>query len=167
MSEIKLHRNLPLLLLKARETVLAHFRPILKYGGVTEQQWRIIRALHEATELEPRQICETAQILSPSLSGVLTRMEEMGLIKRKRIDTDQRRQLISLTPKSRALITKLAPLVEEQYRLFEEAMGPALVNDLYPVLDRLLVLNEDDVSHVAIPTDAMKKSEELRAGTGR
>ena len=48
------HRNLPLLLLQAREGVLAHFRPILNAHGVTEQQWRIIRALLEGGPLEPR-----------------------------------------------------------------------------------------------------------------
>ncbi|TAL86308.1 MAG: homoprotocatechuate degradation operon regulator HpaR, partial [Candidimonas sp.] len=32
------HRNLPHLLLNARETLMAHFRPILNEAGVTEQQ---------------------------------------------------------------------------------------------------------------------------------
>jgi hypothetical protein len=39
------HRNLPLLLLQARERVIARFRPILNAHGITEQQWRIVRAL--------------------------------------------------------------------------------------------------------------------------
>ena len=32
------HRNLPLLLLQAREAVIANFRPILNAHGLTEQQ---------------------------------------------------------------------------------------------------------------------------------
>ena len=39
------HRNLPLLLLQAREGVISRFRPILTEAGFTEQQWRVIRAL--------------------------------------------------------------------------------------------------------------------------
>jgi hypothetical protein len=50
------HRNLPLLLLQAREGVIAHFRPILHAHGLTEQQWRIVRALLDQGPLEPRQI---------------------------------------------------------------------------------------------------------------
>ena len=42
------HRNLPLLLLQARERVIAQFRPILKAHGLTEQQWRVLRALVDA-----------------------------------------------------------------------------------------------------------------------
>jgi hypothetical protein len=39
------HRNLPLLLLQARERVIGHFRPVLNAHGITEQQWRIVRLL--------------------------------------------------------------------------------------------------------------------------
>lgn len=151
MPKVELYRNLPLLLLQARERVITHFRPILNFAGITEQQWRVIRVLHEHQELEPRQICDLCQILSPSLSGVLARMEEMGLITRERVDTDQRRLLVSLTAKSRDLVAELAPLVQEQYRLLEEAMGPALIKELYSVLDRLVVLKESDIPHVTLP----------------
>ena len=98
------HRNLPLLLLQAREGVLAHFRPILNAHGVTEQQWRIIRALLEAGgPLEPRQIGELCRISSPSLAGVLARMDERGLVRRERVAADPRRVMVSLSPHSRAL----------------------------------------------------------------
>ena len=70
------HRNLPLLLLQARERVIARFRPILNEHGVTEQQWRIVRALLERGPLEPRQIVDVCRISSPSLAGVLARMQQ-------------------------------------------------------------------------------------------
>ena len=39
-AEPPLRRNLPLLLLRSREAVMARFRGILNRHGVTEQQWR-------------------------------------------------------------------------------------------------------------------------------
>ena len=45
--------NMPQLLLKTRDSLLQHFRPILNHFGVTEQQWRIMRALNESPTLEP------------------------------------------------------------------------------------------------------------------
>jgi homoprotocatechuate degradation regulator HpaR len=157
-QEHTLHRNLPLLLLQGRETVISHFRPILNHGGVTEQQWRIIRAIYEADVLEPNQICDICQILSPSLAGMLARMEEMGLVDRERADNDQRRVMIRLTPKSRALVAELAPLITEQYKLIEQAMGPKLVADLYSVLDRLMTLKDREIPRVALPdTNAVTK----------
>ncbi len=94
------HRNLPLLLLQAREHVIARFRPILNAHGITEQQWRIVRALIDTGPLEPREIGELCRISSPSLAGVLSRMEELGYIRRKRLHHDQRRVRVSLTPRT-------------------------------------------------------------------
>ena len=133
------HRNLPLLLLRAREDVIARFRPILNAHGVTEQQWRILRALAESEPgaLEPRQICEICTISSPSLAGVLARMDEMDLVERRRVDSDQRRVLVSLTLKSRALVRRMAPVVEREYQALEAAVGRTLVQDTYALLDRL------------------------------
>ncbi len=37
--------SLPMALLRAREAVMRRFRPGLRDHGVTEQQWRVLRAL--------------------------------------------------------------------------------------------------------------------------
>jgi homoprotocatechuate degradation regulator HpaR len=145
------HRNLPLLLLQAREAVISHFRPLLNHFGVTEQQWRVIRVLEEEGELEPWRISERCQILKPSLTGVLARMEEIGLVQRRRLDADQRRLLVSNTRKSSELVRAMAPLVEQQYRNLERALGAGLVEDLYAMLDRLLAAGHDRVVPVRLP----------------
>lgn len=132
------HRNLPLLLLQAREHVIARFRPILNANGITEQQWRIVRALIDTGPLEPREIGELCRISSPSLTGVLSRMEELGYIKRKRLDHDQRRLRVSLTPRSRALAARMAPRIEATYREIEAVIGVEFSARFYRALDELI-----------------------------
>jgi homoprotocatechuate degradation regulator HpaR len=132
------HRNLPLLLLQAREQVIARFRPILNGHGITEQQWRIVRALIDTGPLEPREIGELCRISSPSLAGVLSRMEELGYIKRKRLDHDQRRLRVSLTPRSRALSRSMAPQIEATYRDIETVIGAEFSARFYRALDELI-----------------------------
>lgn len=138
MSPALRHRNLALLLLQARESVMAEFRPLLNEHGLTEQQWRVIRALLQSGPLEPRQLCELCQIVSPSLTGVLARMEELDLVKRERLPDDQRRLRISLTARSKRLATKMAPHVEARYEAMERELGPELTEQIYTTLDRLL-----------------------------
>src|SRR5476651_416291 len=99
-----LHRNLPMLLLRAREKVMERFRPLITAHGLTEQQWRVIRALNEHGPMEPRQISDICTISSPSMTGVLARMEAMELITKERFADDQRRILVSLTKKSVGLV---------------------------------------------------------------
>src|SRR3954451_24750942 len=82
------HRNLPLLLLQARESVIGRFRPVLNAHGVTEQQWRIVRALLERGPMEPREIGALCALSSPSLAGILARMDETGLVARERLGHD-------------------------------------------------------------------------------
>ena len=132
------HRNLPHLLLRAREALMAHFRPLLGEFGLTEQQWRILREVVEQGPLEPRQLCEACSISSPSIVGVLLRMEETGLITRERMAHDQRRVLVSLTPKSRKIAQQLIPLVEQRYQALEASLGLDAIQEVYDALDALL-----------------------------
>jgi homoprotocatechuate degradation regulator HpaR len=132
------HRNLPLLMLQARERVIGHFRPLLNAHGITEQQWRIVRLLLEADALEPREIGERCTLSSPSLAGVLARMEEVGLVRRRRIAHDQRRVRVSLTRRSRALAARMAPQIEAVYARVEKRLGKEFCERLYATLDELI-----------------------------
>lgn len=132
------HRNLPQLLLQARERVLGRFRPILNAHGLTEQQWRVLRSLYELGPLEPREIGELCQISSPSLAGVLARMDDLGLVSRKRLEHDQRRLLVSLKPKSRVLAARMAPLIEATYARIEQELSIESIDRVYRALDELL-----------------------------
>jgi homoprotocatechuate degradation regulator HpaR len=134
------HRNLPLLLLQAREGVIAHFRPILHAHGLTEQQWRIVRALLDQGPLEPRQIVEVCRISSPSLAGVLARMDELGLVQRERLAYDQRRVLVALTERSRGLAATMAPQIEAVYQAIESHIGADVTERFYAALDELIGL---------------------------
>lgn len=132
------HRNLPLLLLQAREHVIAYFRPILNANNITEQQWRIVRVLIDAESLEPREIGELCRISSPSLAGVLARMEDLGYITRKRFEHDRRRLRVALTPHSRALAARLAPEIDATYGKIEELIGSGFCESIYEALDQLI-----------------------------
>ena len=66
--------SLPMALLKAREAVMAGFRPDLEAHGLTEQQWRVLRVLTEhpgitAGELAERAACCSSPA-SPASSAV-------------------------------------------------------------------------------------------------
>lgn len=136
------HRSLPLLLLRVREELMARFRPILNTHGVTEQQWRIVRALLAAGPMEPRQIGDVCRISSPSLAGMLARMDDLGLIVRRRVAHDQRRLLVSLTPKSRGLARRMAPFIDRTYDDIEARLGTDFIERSYAVLDELLAALE-------------------------
>ena len=136
-------RNLPLLLLHARESVIANFRPILNAHGLTEQQWRVVRALLDAGPLEPRQIVTLCRISSPSLAGVLARMDDLGMVTRERLPEDARRLRVSLTDAGRAVAVAMSPLIEATYREIEARIGSDFTARFYRTLDELIALLGD------------------------
>ncbi|HVC02681.1 MAG TPA: homoprotocatechuate degradation operon regulator HpaR [Steroidobacteraceae bacterium] len=162
------HRNLPLLLLQAREQVMARFRPILNDHGITEQQWRVVRVLLGRDALEPREIGSLCRISSPSLAGILARMQELGFIDRRRFDRDQRRVRVTLTRKSRALAARMAPKIEASYRKIEKQLGPQFCDGVYRTLDALITAL-DQRRPQRLPLDAGRidpQRLDRRAGAG-
>ncbi len=143
--------NLPQRMLKAKDGLMSHFRPILHHFGLTEQQWRIVRALDEYGQLEPRELCEMSQISSPSMAGILARMEEVGLIKRAGLPGDQRRVIVHLAQKGTKLLSKIGPLIDLQYSYIEQACGKQIFIDLFAVLDKFIDLKDRPIKQVDLP----------------
>ena len=141
------HRNLPRLLLQAREAVMAHNRPRLREHGLSDQQWRVLRVLGEHGAVETGRVAREAFILGPSLTGVLARMERDGLVRRERDPADQRRTVVEATAKGRKLVEKLSNTVEAHYQFMEQAMGKQKLAQLYALLDELIDLEQPQVQH--------------------
>ena len=79
-------RSLPMALMRAREAVMRHFRPSLAEHDLTEQQWRVLRALADAdTALSVGELAERTYLLGPSLSRMLTLLDDRGLIARSSV----------------------------------------------------------------------------------
>ncbi|MCF8147421.1 MAG: homoprotocatechuate degradation operon regulator HpaR [Sulfuritalea sp.] len=116
---------------------MSRFRPVLNKHGMTEQQWRILRVLLDEDGLEPRQLCERCLISSPSIAGVLMRMEEAGLIKRERMEHDQRRVKVTVTASTIKLGKSMASTIEREYLELEKLVGVKQLQQVYDALDTL------------------------------
>jgi homoprotocatechuate degradation regulator HpaR len=136
------HRNLPRLLLQARESVMAHTRPSLREHGLSDQQWRVLRVLGEHGTVETGRVAREAYILGPSLTGVLARMERDGLIRRERDPADQRRTVVEATPKGAKMVARLSDTIETHYQWLEESLGKQKLGQLYELLDQLIELEQ-------------------------
>lgn len=129
--------SLPMALLRTREAVMCLFRPGLRSLGVTEQQWRILRALAHAGPMEITELAEATFLLAPSLSRILPDMEKRQLVARKQVDSDLRRSVVSLQPKGVRLIATHAPDSERMYAQIAERFGEERVTQLFTLLHEL------------------------------
>ena len=129
--------SLPMLLLKAREAVMMRFRPMLREVGLTEQQWRVVRALSEVEERDAGELAAVSYILSPSLTRILQRLEARKLIRRRVDEADQRRTLISLTADGQALFDAVRPLSRDIYEEIATNLGASRMSGLYDILEEV------------------------------
>lgn len=129
--------SLPIALLQAREAIMFLFRPILAKHDITEQQWRIIRLLHERGILDASDVASQACILAPSLTRMIRSLETRDIISRHKDEGDGRRVLLKLEPAGEAIIRDVLPDNLQVYAQIEQHFGKDWMADL---LERLNIL---------------------------
>jgi len=150
-----------MLLLAAREAVTQRFRFQNQAHGLTEQQWRVIRALAEVESLEIHALSGQCRIHAASLSRILPKLHRDGLIARSAKAADQRCVIVSLTPRGRQIISDTWPDASRVYEQLARDVGPDRLEHMYQVLEEFITLLETSKPEPdregAAPTPAAEK----------
>lgn len=142
--------SLPMALLQARETTMRRFRPLLAAHDLTEQQWRVLRALAAADEsLRVGELADHTFLLAPSLSRILSTLESRGLVERTTAKHDQRRANITLSGAGLRLVREVAPTSEQAYGEIEDAFGSVRLRRLLAELHALADLELRQIEEAA------------------
>ncbi|MGV2099764.1 MarR family winged helix-turn-helix transcriptional regulator [Rhizobium sp. 21-4511-3d] len=102
-EEKKLERQLCFAVYSTAHAFTRAYKPILDKVGLTYPQYLAMLVLWEKSELPVKTIGEKLDLDSGTLSPLLKRLEQNGLIKRTRDLRDERQVLVSLTPKGDAM----------------------------------------------------------------
>lgn len=132
--------SLPTALNRASNAVRPGLRNVFSAFGLTEPQWRAMRALwaHDGeTDMTLSELAAVSYVDPSVLVGVLDRLERDGLAQRVRSLADRRRVHISLTAKGTALRHEVDPLIEQAYERLETVLEPHEWKQLHHLLDKL------------------------------
>jgi homoprotocatechuate degradation regulator HpaR len=127
-------RSLPMALLRARETVMERFRPMLSRHDVTEQQWRVIRVVAEAGTLDASEVANRASILAPSLTRIIRSLENRKFVRRSKDAKDGRRVMLEITPSGLSFIESAIPESISIHEVIETRIGQKKLNELLDLL---------------------------------
>jgi homoprotocatechuate degradation regulator HpaR len=125
-------------LVRAREALMQRFRPHLHEHGLTDQQWRILRALAETKAVEIGELSERCCIHPASLSRILPKLDTAGLTTRRLHAGDKRKIMISLTLPGRRLVENVTPRADAVYAAVGRSLGIKRLRETYRVLDDLI-----------------------------
>lgn len=138
--------HLPQLIHRSGNQMTVRFNREAKKFGINAQTWRVLASLLEADGQKVGMLAETTSVELSTLSHLLTRMGQNGLVKRKRMGEDHRSVTLTLTPAGRALAEKIAPLAarneEQALDGFDEEEARVLKSLLKRVVENVEAMND-------------------------
>ena len=113
---------------------MRHFRPSLQAAGLTEQQWRTLRALNGQREIDVTGLAAATFLLAPSLTCILRDLESRRLVSRRPDPRDARMALIALSEEGVALLQQMGAHSERIYQAIEARIGAEKLDRLMRAL---------------------------------
>jgi DNA-binding MarR family transcriptional regulator len=83
--------------------------------GVTRAQWRTLTTLKRHEGIHQGGLADLLEVEPISLCRMIDRLEEAGLVERRRDPADRRAWLIFLTDKARPILDQLKALADEMF----------------------------------------------------
>ncbi len=117
------------------------FERLLQDCGVEEfngPQGRILYVLWQRDSVPIVELSQKTGLAKNTLTAMLGRMEESGLIARRAGETDRRQSLISLTEKARGLQSRYDQVSQRMNELFFTGFAEAEIKSLEGYLDRIV-----------------------------
>ena len=143
---------------------MQHFRPMLRSHGMTEQQWRVMRALSSKRTVEFSELVAMTFLLAPSMSRILKELENRKLIARETTDEDARKVNVSISAAGLRLIEKVAPHSEFIYAQISSRYGQKKLASLQAMLKELEEALSGELIELS-PRSEAKSSTRLRTGS--
>jgi DNA-binding MarR family transcriptional regulator len=108
--------------------------------GVTRAQWKVLFRLSRQPGLRQIELADILDVEPITLSRIIDRLEEAGLVERLTDPADRRAWRLEVTAKAQPLIAKLRTLAEE---LMDEAFAGLTTEDLELMQTKLAKIRDN------------------------
>ncbi|WP_069300316.1 homoprotocatechuate degradation operon regulator HpaR [Neptunicoccus sediminis] len=139
-----MNKSLPVLLSRARDTLLYYWRPKLSEIGFTEQQWRVMRVVAEQDRIDITSLAEATAMHMPSVTRILQVLEDGGMVQRWRDPDDSRRSWVRATRKSHDLMAQCVEASNQIYGEIEKRFSEEKMEKMLALLQEFSELRPRD-----------------------
>lgn len=130
------------LIRRAQQLHAAVFAEVVSESNLTTPQFAVLTALRNQPNIDQVRLSQRLAIDRSTIADVVNRLEERGLIRRKRDTKDARRNLLVLTPSGRALHDRTAPEVVEVGQLLLAPLTERERKTLMTLLARIIAAHD-------------------------
>lgn len=117
-------------------------RALSREFDLTWPQLAALRELERVGRCPVGQLAAEMYIGAPTLSGIVDRLEQSGLVQRMREDDDRRKVLVDLTDAGRRLLSREPSLLSEGVRRELATLPSEQQNQMLKMLKRLVLMLE-------------------------
>jgi DNA-binding MarR family transcriptional regulator len=115
-------------------------RHLLHDYGLTSPQLATLREILAGKNVSPVALATALHLSQPTVTGILGRLEQRGMIRRERSSTDHRSVLALVTEQGRELAAKAPPLLRDRFRHELANLNAAQQSEILAVLQRVAVM---------------------------
>jgi DNA-binding MarR family transcriptional regulator len=113
--------------------------PIFEKAKITPQQWAVLSLLSASEEaMSLAAIARGMLVSKQNMTGMISRLEQLGLVERGDDPNDLRSARVQLTRRGRTLVEKLRPAYDEWHERLAAQIGEREVQTLTRTVDRLI-----------------------------
>jgi DNA-binding MarR family transcriptional regulator len=136
--------------------------PYFARFGISGAQWGVLRNLHRAEQeglagLRLTDLSERLLVRPPSVTGIVDRLERVGLVQRDSLSSDLRAKQVSLTPQGRAMVERVLEVHPSQIARVMGGLSSKEQSDLARLLFklRLHLLQLDGEAPAHLPAETV------------
>jgi MarR family transcriptional regulator for hemolysin len=141
MSKVPISREIAIGLIDGARMLRTYADQRARQFGISRSQWTVLMRLDRFEGLKQSELAEVLDLQPISLTRLLDRLAENGLIERRPDPNDRRANRLYLTPAARPLLTQLSELGEDVMGTvldkMDEASRERLLKDLDAIKDNL------------------------------
>ncbi len=138
ISLFETKKSLTITLLRARESLMMSFRPMLAKHSFTEQQWRVLRVLGEKGPCDAGKLATEACILSPSLSRIINTLIENNFITKKEDKLDKRKIILEISDEGKLKLESIKPEYLAILKSIQKRYGEDKINKILDLLTEVI-----------------------------
>lgn len=127
------------LLNQAGHEVSSDFVRILGERGLTVRQWRVLGALWDVESLTLTELTELTLCGNSTITRLIERLTEQGMVTRRQDRIDRRKTLVSLTSAAKGEVAHLVKLSETLELAAIKTIGPDIVETMMAELRRMVI----------------------------
>ena len=130
---------LPYLLARASFSISSEFHAQVEAAGFTVSEWRILASLSGVKQRTVGELADIVLAKQPTVTKMVLRMADQGLVMRTACNQDKRQAWVSLTPQGKKTVRPLLKKAAVHEKQVLESLGHTQSRALKFILQKLVI----------------------------